>query len=71
MSAASAAKGTLNDATRELMARWERVRESWRDAKADEFAATYLSGLGEDASRALRVIDELERLIAKIHADCE
>ncbi len=71
MSAASAAKGTINDATRELMAEWDRVRESWRDAKAAEFSKTYLSGLGEEVSRALRVIDELERLIARIHADCE
>jgi len=71
VSAASAAKGTVNDATRELMVAWERVRERWRDAKAGEFSKAYLSGLGEDASRALRVMDELERLIAKIHADCE
>ncbi len=71
MSATGAAKGTINDATRELMVRWDQVRESWRDAKAAEFSKTYLSGLGEDASRALRVMDELERLIAKIHADCE
>lgn len=71
MSAVAAAKGTINDATRELMARWERVRETWRDAKAGEFAKTYLAGLGEETSRALRVIDEMERLFAKIHADCE
>ncbi|BCX48936.1 hypothetical protein HAHE_28440 [Haloferula helveola] len=65
------AKGAVNDATRELMARWERVRETWRDAKADEFGREYLSGLGEDISRAVRVIDELERLISRVHADCE
>jgi hypothetical protein len=47
------------------------VREHWRDAKAAEFSQTYLSGLAEDTSRALRVIDELERLIARIHDDCE
>ena len=68
---AGAAKGTLNDATRELMAQWERVRESWRDGKSDEFARDYLGGLGEETSRALRVIDELERLFSRIHADCE
>ncbi len=71
MSASGAAKGAINDATRELHARWDRVREHWRDAKAAEFSKTYLAGLGEDTSRALRVIDELERLIATIHADCE
>ncbi|MCU0794822.1 MAG: hypothetical protein MUF31_02700 [Akkermansiaceae bacterium] len=71
MSAVGAAKGTVNDATRELLAKWERARESWRDAKADEFGRTYLSGLGEEISRALRVMDELERCLGKIHEDCE
>lgn len=66
-----AAKGTMNDATRELLAQWERVRETWRDGKAEEFGKAYLSGLGEDVSRAIRVVDELERLFSKIHADCE
>lgn len=68
---AGASKGAINDATRELMARWDRVRESWRDTKSDEFGKDYLGGLGEETSRALRVIDELERLFSKIHADCE
>ena len=66
-----AAKGAMNDSTRELMAQWERVRETWRDGKADEFGRTYLAGLGEDVSRAVRVMDEMERLFSKIHADCE
>ena len=66
-----AAKGAMNDSTRELMAQWERVRETWRDGKADEFDRTYLVGLGEDVSRAVRVMDEIERLFSKIHADCE
>lgn len=61
----------MNDATRELMAQWERVRETWRDGKADEFGRAYLVGLGEDVSRAVRVADELERLFSRIHADCE
>ena len=68
---AGAAKGAMNDSTRELMVAWERVRETWRDGKADEFGRTYLAGLGEDVSRAVRVMDELERLFSKIHADCE
>lgn len=71
MSSAGAAKSAIHEATRELMVHWHEVRERWRDAKAADFSKEHLSGLGEDAARALRVIDELERLIAKIHADCE
>lgn len=68
---AGAAKGMLNEGTRELLARWERVRESWRDSKADDFGREYLAGLGDEVTRAVRVIDELERVLRKIHADCE
>ena len=68
---AGAAKGTLNDATRELLGRWEQVRGSWRDAKADEFGKDYIGGLSDEVARAIRVIDELEKLLNKIHADCE
>lgn len=68
---AGAAKGALTDATRELLLRWEQVRESWRDAKADEFGRDYLDGLADEVARSVRVIDELERLLRKIHADCE
>ena len=68
---AGVAKGAINDATRELMTSWERVREDWRDGKADEFGKQYLTGLGEDTSRVVRVLGELEKLISKVHADCE
>ncbi|GAA5483876.1 hypothetical protein [Haloferula sargassicola] len=71
MSASGAAAATIREATRELMASWHRVRETWRDAKAEEFAAAHLKDLGDEAGRAVKVIADIERLISKIHADCE
>lgn len=71
MSATGAAAATIQESTRELMVRWHEVREKWRDAKAREFSETYLTGLGEDTARAVKVIQDIERLFAKIHADCE
>ncbi len=68
---AGTSKGALNDGTRELLLRWERVRESWRDGNADAFGRDYLDGLGDEVTRAVRVIEELERLLNRIHADCE
>ncbi len=71
MSAAGAAASTIREATRDLITSWHRVRESWRDAKADQFAAAHLDGLADEAARATKVIADIERLISKIHADCE
>jgi hypothetical protein len=67
----SASKGLLTDATRQLQARWSETRNSWRDQKAEEFENLYLSDLATAVNSALRVIDELDQLLQKIHADCD
>lgn len=67
----SGSKGLLTDATRQLQARWTDTRNSWRDHKAAEFENLYLTDLTAAVNSALRVIDELDQLLQKIHADCE
>jgi hypothetical protein len=67
----SGSKGLLTDATRQLQARWDETRNSWRDHKATEFENLYLSDLSASVNSAIRVIDELDQLLQKIHADCE
>lgn len=67
----SGSKGLLTDATRQLQARWAETRNSWRDHKADEFENLYLTDLTASVNSALRVIDELDQLLQKVHADCE
>jgi vacuolar-type H+-ATPase subunit B/Vma2 len=67
----SGSKGLLTLATRNLQARWGETRFSWRDRKAEEFDELYLSELMNSVNSALRVIDELDQLLEKVHADCE
>lgn len=67
----SGSKGLLTLATRQLQARWLETRYSWRDAKAQEFEEAYLAELMTSMNSALRVIDELDHLLEKIHADCD
>jgi vacuolar-type H+-ATPase subunit B/Vma2 len=67
----SGSKGLLTLATRQLQARWGETRFSWRDRKAQEFEEMYLSELMHSVNSALRVIDELDQLLEKIHADCD
>ena len=67
----SGSKGLLTLATRNLQARWGETRFSWRDRKAQEFEEIYLSELMTSVNSALRVIEELDQLLEKVHADCE
>ncbi len=67
----SASKGLLTLATRQLQARWGETRFSWRDSKAQQFDDLYLSELMNSVNSAFRVIDELDQLLEKIHADCD
>lgn len=68
---AGGSRGLLTLATRQLMARWEETRLSWRDQKAAEFQATYLDEVLQCLSPTLRVMEDLEKLLEKVHADCE
>jgi vacuolar-type H+-ATPase subunit B/Vma2 len=67
----SGSKGLLTLATRQLQARWGETRFSWRDRKAQEFEDLYLSELMTSVNSALRVIEELDYLLEKVHADCD
>lgn len=67
----SGSKGLLTLATRQLEARWGETRFSWRDRKAQEFDDLYLAELMNSVNSALRVIDELDILLEKVHADCD
>lgn len=67
----SNSKGLLTGATQQLQARWEETRQSWRDGKANEFEERYLSGLADSVNATVKIIEELERLLQKVHADCD
>ena len=67
----SGSKGLLTLATRQLQARWGETRFSWRDREAQEFDDLYLAELMNSVNSALRVIEELDHLLEKVHADCD
>lgn len=67
----SGSKGLLTMATRQLKSRWEETRFSWRDQKAQEFDDLYMVELMNSVNSVFRVIDELDQLLEKVHADCD
>jgi len=47
------------------------LRGSWRDQKAAEFEEQYLAELSNTVNGALRALEDLDKVLHKIHADCE
>ena len=57
--------------TRDLLNRWQQTKESWRDDKAIEFERQYVDELSTGVDKGMQVIDQLDKLLAKIRSDCE
>jgi hypothetical protein len=61
----------LTTLTKQLSIRWQETREHWQDAKAAEFEKRHLDELFNRVNTAAASIEDLERVLAKIHRDCE
>lgn len=66
-----ASKAKLARASKDLATQWEQTRASWRDQKAREFEAKYISPLPDSISSAVAIIDELDAVLTKIRNSCE
>ena len=67
----AADKAQIIALTRDLANHWELTRETWRDDKALEFQHQYIEELIANVEKVATVIDDLDKLIAKIRSDCE
>lgn len=56
---------------RELSQQWHATETKWRDAKAQQFAKSYLEPLPVLVHKTSNAMDELEILLRKIRKDCE
>ncbi len=64
-------RGMLMKAVRDLNASWDQTRMQWSDDKAREFEERYLRPLPEALNSASTIIEELDKVLAKIRHDCE
>ena len=67
----SASQNRLMGLTKELAAEWANTKQSWSDAKCREFERRFLDELFSGVNLAVTNIESLERILNKIHADCE
>lgn len=67
----AANKTRLTSVTQELFNRWRETQQYWQDQKAAEFERLYMEELNASVNAAAGVIDQLDKIIAKIKKDCE
>lgn len=66
-----ATRSRLTALTRELFAQWRETRESWSDAKAEEFERDFLQPLLGHIDRASTALEQLDDIVTKARKDCE
>lgn len=67
----SGSKTRLAAITKELWLKWEQTKESWKDAKCQEFERDYMAELLAAVDKAVTVIEQLDRLVTKVRSECE
>ncbi|SPE52922.1 conserved hypothetical protein [Verrucomicrobia bacterium] len=66
------ANGTrLSGITKDLWNQWQLTKQDWPDAKSQEFERKYLQELISSVDKAVTVIEQLDKVVAKIRSDCE
>ena len=67
----NASQNRLTGQTKELRAAWEQTRHYWNDAKSAEFEKRFLDDLFGSVTQTVNHIDTLERILTRIHDDCD
>ncbi len=67
----SATRSRLLALSRDLATHWQATRESWTDAKRDEFERTFLANLSAAIDRADAALEQLDTVITQIRKECE
>jgi hypothetical protein len=64
-------KAMLSSATKELLARWEDVKNVWSDAQSKAFEETYIRMIENDVRSAMSALDSMNQVLLRIESDCE
>jgi len=57
--------------TKDLFLKWEQTKNFWKDARSREFEQKFLTELQANTDKSAEVIEQLDKLVAKIRSDCE
>jgi hypothetical protein len=66
----SVAKANLMDALKQFRARWDKVRDVWDDDTRRRFERDFLDGLEPRIIAAVKGLDHVTELAAKVKREC-
>lgn len=64
-------KGALSRALKDLLLRWETVKEVWSDEQSAAFEKSFLWQIEQDVRSAMGAMDQMDQVMHKIKTDCE
>lgn len=64
------AQGRLNEAAKDLLATWQRVRPSWRDRVAQTFEEQFIADLEQQVRRATTAMSGLAETLHRARSEC-
>lgn len=67
----AASRSRLIALTRDLAAQWQATRETWTDAKRDEFERAFLTPLFAAVDRAGNALEQLDEVVNRVRRECE
>ena len=66
-----ASRTRLAKTTKQLMNEWELTKPHWNDTKSKEFEATYLKTLPDMITSVGTIMEDLDKILAKIRKSCD
>jgi hypothetical protein len=61
----------LSALSKALAVKWDETKNHWRDEKSQEFERQYIEELLNSVDKAVNVMEQLDKLLAKVRHDCE
>ncbi|HUR46117.1 MAG TPA: hypothetical protein VMZ27_09610 [Candidatus Saccharimonadales bacterium] len=61
----------LSALSKGLVVKWDETKNHWRDEKSEEFERQYIEELLNGVDKAVMVMEQLDKLLAKVRHDCE
>jgi len=66
-----ASRTRLFGLSRELSRAWQDTLALWPDRKSREFDETYMQELFDSVDNAVAAMEDLDKVLKKLHDDCE
>jgi uncharacterized protein YukE len=66
----NAAKANIVDATKQLLMRWDRLRDDWNDAASDRFQRDVIEQVQPRINQAIKAMDHAAEIMAHAKHEC-